>query len=367
VKKKMTGIILVMFILTMVFTVPVAAETENNQIELTLEETVARALRYSNSLYSAQLSTEIAREDKADMAGMWSPSFITDYNEAADQAGLYQALPALEYAIKAAEKSEDMQKDLVAAEACKAYYDLQQAVEGAALAEKTCLAAEKEFEIKELQYQVGMLSFVEYQTALMNLASARADYAAAYNTLNNNYISFNQLVGLKVTDRPVLVDKAVFTPLELNDLDAAVTLIVRNSPAQWIAEKGAQLKERLSHTPGSTDKTDLEVEKAELDASALYDSTIKGVYSIYYSTKSLEDSYQTLKEAEALARKGYEIARLQYEIGMATQADVLKAEAKMAEAQLGLNKLTCQHNLMKIGFEKPWCLSVLLTGGSKMQ
>ncbi len=360
-KRQHLVLILISTLLLFSMQVPVMAASDGDEpLELSINEAVNRALTYSDSLDSAELDTQIARENKAALASGWGSSIITDLNEAAEAEGVYQNLPSLKYQIKAAEKTEDMQEDIVVAETYKAYYDLLQAIEEAAVAEKACQAAESAYNIQDLYLQVGMLSRLDYQGAVLKLANSKADLTEAHNTLENTYIEFNQLVGLDLSDRPVLTDKALYTTLELKNVDSTINYIAQTSPRQWMAEEAVDLKERLTSTPGATDTTELEAEQAEIDADSLYDSTRQALYQIYYSIKGMEESYQVVQENLVLAEKAYNVAQLRFEIGMGTEADVLEAEASLADAQKAVLALTCQHNLMKIAFEKPWCANSVL-------
>ncbi|MGB9793024.1 MAG: hypothetical protein ACPLTR_10695 [Thermacetogeniaceae bacterium] len=77
--------------------------------------------------------------------------------------------------------------------------------------------------------------------------------------------------------------------------------------------------------------------------------------------KADKDSVYTA--AEEFAR----ITRLQYEVGMATKAQVTAADVAVASAKYGLLALQCNHDLLVRAMQKPWAASVItsgLSGGS---
>lgn len=363
-RKRYIGVIILMFFLVFALQVPVFAASSEEEISLSMDDAVSRALRYSKALESTKLDTEIAEQNKWDMAGVWHPSFITDYNEDADAAGLYETMPKLDFAVDAARKTEKMREDMVVAATYSKYYGVLQALDSLEGAEKALASAEKKFAVKQLYFEVGMLSNIEYEQEAVAFASSKTSLTVAQNSLENAYIAFNQQVGLKTLDRPVLTDEPVFTALELENPDSTIRSIVNNSPSQWLAKEGAKLRERLSDAPGSDEQDAIGAEQADIDADSLYDSTLKDVYYIYYGIKGIEDGYQVAVQGVKLAEKAYAVAELQYEVGMGTQADVLEAESSLIDEQNGVKKLIYQHNLMKIAFEKPWCAGEVLGSSS---
>ncbi len=363
-RRFMGAIVLILFIV-LALQVPVFAGTGDDEVlNLSMDDAVSRALRYSNTLKSTKLDTQIAEQNRGDLAGVWHPSFITDYNETADDEGLYKAMPALDYAIDAARKAEKMQEDTVVAATYKKYYDVLEALDTLQGAEKAYASAEQQYAIKKLYFEVGMLSNIELQQAGITFATGKTNLAAAQNSLEKAYIAFDQQVGLDTSSRPNLTDVPEFAALEVQNLDSAIKSIVKNSPSQWLAKEGAKLAERLSDTPGSTEQDSIGAEQADIDADALYDSTVEAVYGIYYGAKGIEDGYQVALEGLKLAEKAYTVAQLQYEVGMGTQADVLKAESALADAWNTVQALVYQHNLMKIAFEKPWCAGAVMGSSS---
>ncbi|QGP91669.1 hypothetical protein MGLY_10100 [Neomoorella glycerini] len=56
------------------------------------------------------------------------------------------------------------------------------------------------------------------------------------------------------------------------------------------------------------------------------------------------------------------LAQLRYDVGIGTQADVLAAEASLAQARQQLLSITIQHELAVKAFWQPWAWSA--SGGS---
>ncbi|MEW5898836.1 MAG: TolC family protein, partial [Bacillota bacterium] len=165
--------------------------------------------------------------------------------------------------------------------------------------------------------------------------------------------------------RPVLVDSPPsFAVLEVADLTATVEGIVSNSPMQWIMDEGADLQERLAGLTGSSEKGKIKADQARLDAEKNRDDTRSRVYNTYYTLKQLEDSYSTVQRQMRLAEDSLKLSQLSYELGLVTRADVLSAQAALAQARAALFELTCRHALLKIAFYKPWVAGAVMSSGT---
>lgn len=330
---------------------------EPQTTELSLDQAISRALSNSKAVERAVLDVVYADEVRDDVAAMWRPEWTTTYVPGTEQ--IYAALLSTDFSYEAAQKKEELQRDLVRAEVQMRYYDILKYLDLIEAKENELAAEEKKFNVTKAMFEVGMVPRIAFDQASMQLEQKRAELASLENDLDNAYFLFNQLVGLKSEDRPVLTDKPVWENLNITSLDAAVATIVDNNPAQWIADEGADLQENLIGFTDSSDEANIKADQGKIDADKLRDDTRKGVYKIYYGIKSLEENYQTLNTAVQLAEDNLRITRLKYEVGMATAADVASAEANLKSAQEKLFEMTCRHELMKVFFYKPWTASLM--------
>lgn len=340
----------------------VAAQAEPKTPELSLEQAISRALSNSLAVERAVLDVVYA-EDVSDSAKLaayrWNPNYTTVYTPGTEY--YIAAIMTADFNYEAAKKQEELQRDMVVTETEKRYYDILLCQERIVALEAELSAEEQKFRITGLMFEAGMVPRIAFDQASLQLNQKRAELAAAENDLENAFVVFNQLVGLKPDDRPVLTDRPVFEELNVENLSSTVSQIVKDNPAQWIADEGVDLQEELEgFTGASSEQHDIKVEQAELDADMLREETRKGAYKIYYGIKSLEEAYQTAQAGVRLAEDSLRITRLKYEVGMATQADVAAAEAAVIQAQQKLFELTCQHKISKTVFYKPWTAAVLM-------
>jgi len=331
---------------------------ETRCAELSLDQAISRALSYNETLERSELDVDYADELREDASSAWHPKWYTTYEPGIET--LYAALLSADYGYEAAEKSRELQEDLVVCKAQKGYYDVLEAIEKVSVKQSELAATEKDFNVSKAYFEVGMLSRVGYDQALVRFTQKRAELKEAENDLNNAYMVFNQLIGLDPEDRPVLTTLPEFEELEVENLSLEISGIVRENPAQWIAEEGADLKERIIGFSDDYDKAEIESEQAEIDADKLREDTTKALYNIYYNIKNIEDSYQVSRESVRLAKESLRVTELRYELGMATKAEVIAAEAALAKAEQGVFVLACRHGLLKSAFEKPWTVAVIL-------
>lgn len=336
--------------------IPFTFAGESKTPELTLERTVQLAIWNSEIVKKSVLDVTYAgdvREDTGLALMLFNPDWDTQYKPGVEK--FYAAYLNADYGYKTAEKTRAIMEDAVICDVYNKYYGLLQAKNSVDAARAALSAEEEKHRAAQARYQVGMLSRIDLDKENAQLEKVRADLTAAENKLNNAYVAFNQLVGLGPEDRPVLLDSPPpFEALKVDDLAATAESIVSNNPEQAIKDEGVNLQERLAGLTGSSENGEIKIEQAKLDAKKNRDDTLAKVYNTYYNIKQLEDSYPTVQKQVRLAEDSLKLAQLNFKLGLVTRADVLTAEAALAQARATLFDLICSHALLKITFYKPW-------------
>jgi outer membrane protein TolC len=357
---------LTLAVLLVVFVAPVVALAyEPHSPELTLDQAISRALRHSKSLEKSVLDVVYADEARDDVAALWDPQWTVTYVPGTEK--IYAALLSADFGYDAATKQKELQEDIVVVETIKSYYDLLVAQRKVASAQAALEAQEVQFEKVKTYFEAGMIPRIAFDQALSELDQKRAELAIAENDLDNAYVTFNLLVGLRSEDRPVLVDEPQYRELEVSSLSSQISSIVNDNPAQWIADEGAELQERLIGFSEDTDLAEIKAEQAKLDADLLRDNTTKLLYQLYYKIKDLEKSIDTLAQSIELAENNLRVTQLKFEVGMATKADLASAENALQQARQKLFELICQHELLKEVFYKPWAAGVVFGSGGQAE
>ncbi|MQL51546.1 TolC family protein [Desulfofundulus thermobenzoicus] len=373
----MRRLITVMILAVGLLAPSVAWAKEPAMPEMTLQQAVDKALANSKALKTAEYDIERSEEvrDNASDKVKWTPAGPISGEGAAQAARAFTGLVQADLAWQMSKKSYNAEKDSVVMSVYQAYDRILQAQEGVRSAELALKAAEWQHRAAYAGLRAGTISKSDFLKGDASLEGAKASLEAAKKALEDAYQQFNQLVGLWPEDRPVLVDKPVFTPLKIDDLDYEVERAVEESPTLWLAKKQIDLAKLnldlyVFNDPTNPDPykaKEIDVNKAEVSAASADEKMRQLVRTIYYSIRQLEDQYAGLEQQVKVAQENLRVIRLKYDLGMATRTEVVAAEAALAGAQKALLDATCQHEVLKMAFEKPWAYaaSAVSAGGSR--
>lgn len=253
-------------------------------------------------------------------------------------------------------------EDTVAMSVYQAYNGIIQAREKVSVAE---LNVKNKDWLERMAFagkRVGTVDSMGMIQAETNYTAAKNSLEAAQKSLDDAYQKFNQLVGLWPEDRPVLSDMPEITPLNITDLDVEVSRVVDSSPAVWLAEQKVDLADLTMRLYDFTESgrtepykaKEIDVDKAKVTAGDTRDQTFKLVRTIYYSAKQLEEQNAAALETVRQAEEALRVAKVKYDVGMATKADLLNAGLALAQARQTVLDTAAQHEVMVYAFYKPW-------------
>ena len=347
--------------------------------ELSLSKAIEMAVKQNKALKIDELEierTEALREEAADRLS-FTPTGDSGYDPEVE-AAWYSLLQA-DLTWRMSRKSYDARLDGITLAVCQLYWNVLKARENVKVKELALELARLELQKSQSAYRLGLTGRLQssgsaasvkgLEQAVADVAEAESALAAAQNELDKAYLKLNQLVGLHPGDRPVLVDKLEFSPLQVADLDTEVNRVLENSPSVWLAEQKVTQKKYATdlmfasgqYTP--YDVRQAEMAQAELDARNARDALEMQVRELYHTLKSLEESYRSAEQEVATAREELKQKQIMFRLGLATRADVLAAEVSLASANYVLTDLAAQHSYNKVVFQKPWAPAYSGTGG----
>jgi outer membrane protein TolC len=347
--------------------------------ELSLSKAIEMAVKQNKALKIDELEierTEALREEAADRLS-FTPTGDSGYDPEVE-AAWYSLLQA-DLTWRMSRKSYDARLDGITLAVCQLYWNVLKARENVKVKELALELARLELQKSQSAYRLGLTGRLQssgsaasvkgLEQAVADVAEAESALAAAQNELDKAYLKLNQLVGLHPGDRPVLVDKLEFYPLQVADLDTEVNRVLENSPSVWLAEQKVTQKKYATdlmfasgqYTP--YDVRQAEMAQAELDARNARDALEMQVRELYHTLKSLEESYRSAEQEVATAREELKQKQIMFRLGLATRADVLAAEVSLASANYVLTDLAAQHSYNKVVFQKPWAPAYSGTGG----
>ncbi|OPX89531.1 MAG: Outer membrane efflux protein [Pelotomaculum sp. PtaB.Bin104] len=328
--------------------------------ELTLNQAVEKAKSNSINLQSLKYDVERSYEVRQFDADKVTYIPFGPTSNAVSRA--YSTLVQQDLNYQISKRNLVYQQDVVEMQVYKLYDELLQAQEKVKVCEAQLKSADWQRIVANANYRVGMLNMMGLIQAQATAESAKTGLEAAKKALDDTYQKFNQLVGLDPSDRPVLVDKPKFEELKIGDLDSEVSRTLAVCPTVWVAQQKVDLaKITLDlYDFSSSSRTEpykakeIDVTKAELSVSDTTEQMEKLVRTLYYSLKQYEEQYKSAQENVKSAEEALRVARVKYDVGMATRPDVLAAESTLAQANQSLLNYSCQHEILVFAFKKPW-------------
>lgn len=365
--KKITIIILGAFILSVLNPFLVMA-TDNAAIvpdnSLKLQEAVYLALKHSNKI--KEYDFDIERSEEVRKSAADSIKYIPiGWGHDEQAATAYTGLLAVDMGLQMTKRGKELEKDKVTLNVFKKYTDVLTAVEKYELAKLELDKAKKDWQITLLSYDAGVISKSQLKLAEAGNKSAQVSYDLAQKEVEKSYQDLNAIIGNKAQDRPILIDKVEYVPLDVDNIDFTITKIMDGNPAIWLAEQQADLtRVKLDlfsyadpmHEPYKAKLID--VDKADLSAIDAKKQMRDGLYSLYQGILQLEDNYKLTEQGLKVSMEEYNLKKLQYEVGMLSKQDYLAAELALCKAENNFNQIIYQHEALKQTFYKPWAAQI---------
>lgn len=339
------------------------AFAENDADVLTLEEAIELALKNSASIQQAEYTVERTRIEREEAWDMYNAVLINTNIPGTD---MYISVPTgadpqglvfrSDYAWRAAQKDYNTLKETITAGVIKGYYGVLQSQAQVETLAKSVASKERELRDAEARLQVGMEAPFSITQKRAAMAGERAKLSQAKDALEKSYADFEQLVGLRPGSRPVLSKEIEFEPMKITaeELGTVIDGIISASPDIWKTEEAVKLQENTFGMMNSSSVDLYNLRSARLNVDMAKDRLYLVVLGLFYNAQGLESSYEAARESANMAREALRVTRLRYDLGMATVAEVLSAEAAYAAAEQQLLALAAQHDMAVKSFWKPW-------------
>ncbi|OPX94556.1 MAG: Outer membrane efflux protein [Pelotomaculum sp. PtaB.Bin104] len=331
--------------------------TEPQKIELSISKAVEMAKNYSSTLQSAKLDIErkeIVRDD-ASQKLQYTPT--GSGNAETSVLTAFSNLISADLNWSISKKTHESQIDTLEYTVNQYYSDLLRAQEKLKAGQYALKNAEQQVKVARISCQFGLISKSALVASEAALEKARANMEEYQKQLDDSYQKFNQYIGLQVDARPVLTDTFAYKPIEIESIDAEVGRVLAESPSVWLADRNVDVAKQTRYYQTPYDVGKIDVQKAELSATKTRDTTKQTVRSLYLSISQMEDQYNNLSATVETSEEDLRVLKVKYQIGMATEAEVISAESSLAQAKQALFDLVCRHAISKLAFEKPWASS----------
>lgn len=289
--------------------------------------------------------------------------------EAQDKAFKGYAQTNLNY--EAAKKSLEMTKESIEYNVKDLYNKLLQKQNAVKLAALNIEDAERKLKVVQIKRDNQMSSDYEVTQATNQLTQNQAALDKAKKDLDSAYVSLNQVIGYKPEQRYELKDKPVYSEFK-DDVETTVSQVLTSSTAIWLKEQQVDLAE-LSlklynfNTQGNTpyEAEQLNVDKAQYATESTKRTLEEAVRTIYNSIKSLESQYTQIQAGLVSARSAADMAKKQFDVGLATELQVQEANLKVTTAEQQAEDLLASIDTYKFAYKKPWVLQGAASGASQ--
>lgn len=214
----------------------------------------------------------------------------------------------------------------------------------------------KNLQIAQVKFQLGLESELGLLQQQALAQTADAAKTTAQDNLARDTSELLDLLGLNEGTQLELDEEILHQPLIIENLEAKIQEIAQNSPAVWSAKEAEDLQRK---TLGMSNSYDIDKQKVDLAGETVKGAQLsmeESLRKLYYQVKTLEENYKTLKVSLNASEKALDNARIRYNLGLATELEVLGSESELANIRQKLFNLVYEHARLVKGFEKPWTL-----------
>ncbi|KZE70217.1 copper amine oxidase [Paenibacillus jamilae] len=286
--------------------------------------------------------------------------------EASDKAFKGYAQTNLNYEV--AKKNLEMTKEGIEYNVKDLYNKLLQKQNAVKLAALNIEDAERKLKVAQIKRDNQMSSDYEVTQATNLVTQNQAALDKAKKDLDSAFLTLNQLIGYKPEQRYELKDKPVYSEFKSN-VETTVSQVLTSSTAVWLSEQKVDLAElslKLYNfsTPGNTpyEAEQLNVEKAQLATEGTKRQLEEAVRNAYNTIKGLESQYSQIQAGLVSARSAAEMAKKQFDVGLATEIQVYEANLKVTTAEQQAEDIVASIDTLKMAYGKPWVLQGAASG-----
>jgi len=335
---------------------------------LTYKQAFEAALKNSIAYKNAQADIERSEEvrNKAAENFFFTPIGTGNGPDDALAASMAIGVARADVAWQMAKKQLSVEGDKLAYNVLKAYQEILKKEQEKEFADLGLKRARKQAEITNFKYVSGMVSQFEQDQAQNTLREEIKKAEAAAKALTDARQKLNSLLGVSEDKVYELLDKPKLVKLDMDEegLGVHINRMTSDSTAAWLADQNVKLAEMTLNlyvfndpsNPNPYRAVQIDLDKARNAAADTKKQLADSTRALYYNIKQLEDQYEILQTNLAKAEDSLKVLRLRYDLGMATESELLDAEYQVAQLKNNLYSLAIQHEQLKTAFAMPWVL-----------
>ncbi|WP_288303615.1 TolC family protein [Anaerotignum lactatifermentans] len=329
---------------------------ESGVWQLTFEEALELAEDNSSDLDNVAEKAEYLqdlKEDIWDITGSFSVPTVSYQQWVDDEVySIYSQIQSISSSMTQNRYTEEITK-LTLESTVKSYFT-------SILSDESSLeVAKKEAEVKKTQYlqgqtknKMGLISDYDLRTLETDYKTAVDNVETLERTIEEEYRSFNQLLGISDDTEYELVYDIEYTPYEMGQ---SMTQYIQNKLNTDYTIK--QLEQNvddaefnknymsMSSTNSQSASNKYSYEEAKSTLKTAKEDKELAIQNAYNEVQELENQYETAQRNLETAKSNLELAELNYSLGRNTALDVTKAELDVEEAENTLAQIVYFHDM----------------------
>lgn len=329
---------------------------ESGVWQLTYEEALELAEDNSSDLDNVAEKAEYLqdlKEDIWDITGSFSVPTVSYQQWVDDEVySIYSQIQSISSSMTQNRYTEEITK-LTLESTVKSYFT-------SILSDESSLeVAKKEAEVKKTQYlqgqtknKMGLISDYDLRTLETDYKTAVDNVETLERTIEEEYRSFNQLLGISDDTEYELVYDIEYTPYEMGQ---SMTQYIQNKLNTDYTIK--QLEQNvddaefnknymsMSSTNSQSASNKYSYEEAKSTLKTAKEDKELAIQNAYNEVQELENQYETAQRNLETVKSNLELAELNYSLGRNTALDVTKAELDVEEAENTLAQIVYSHDM----------------------
>lgn len=336
------------------------AEVTNQVKNLTIEEALELARENNTGLKLASLelsSDRVAVEQASEQRRHAPDSHPLQGSMPKDQLRLNEE--AKKAAYKVADRKYDVQKVAIELEIKNNYYGVLKNKDLLAVSKAALERAQEQLRQAQVAFEVGTVAKNDVLGAQAVVSSAQARLTAAENSFRLSEINLSKSIGLPTETHYNLT--SIVKHEAMPSVDLAQTIaeaqekrldIIGAEAATEVAKVNYEFAAGYSGKGTYDAKTArIGMEEADLKLADTKKSVVSDLTRAYLNVQAAQKQLDAYTTAVEQSKEGLRLAKLRYEVGMATSLEVLTASANLEEMEANRVSALYDHNLAVLTFE----------------
>lgn len=240
------------------------------------------------------------------------------------------------------------------------YYNVLVAEKTIEINQAKLASANEQLRVINLKFNTGSATKAEVLSGEMAVQQAQTDLDSANDDLNMAKLNLLNGLNLPFDTEVILTSKDLnYVPTQQLNLDAAIEKAKVDRTEIIEAENALELQKIKTHVYTAYYTSNLrqhkaaveELKDAELNVPQAYKDVELDVRTSYLNLVKAERSLVNMDKTVELAKEAARINKLLYANGMAAAADVISADANLAQAEIGRYQVLVAYNLSKLMFD----------------